>query len=108
MPETSKKPFLILTSFALMIEASNKDKKTLERVLYIHYLLDFRKDKKNKIQALINLSSKVNTIAPRYITKISLKVCHINIGAQKIDGSTIKMFEIVLANFQVENKQGRA
>lgn len=108
MPETFKKPVLILTSFVLMTEASNKDKETLERVLYIHYLLNFRKYKKNKMQTLINLSSKVNTIALKYITKISLKVRHINIGAQKIDHSIFKMFEMVFANFQVENKQGQA
>ena len=62
--------------------------------------------KKNKIQAkaLINFGNKKNFITPRYTSKLGLKVYHTNIGAQKIDGSIFEIFEIVLANFQVENK----
>lgn len=45
---------------------------------------------------------------PEYTLKLDLKVRHTDIGAQKIDASTFKIFEIVLANFQVENIFGRA
>lgn len=56
----------------------------------------------------MNLGSKINAISPTYVAKLILKVRHINIGAQKINGSTLKTFEIVLASFQVEDKLGRA
>ena len=42
-----------------------------------------------------------------YVAKLGLKVRKIDIGAQKIDGSTLISFEMVLASFQVEDKLGR-
>ena len=56
---------------------------------------------------MIDLGSKVNTMTPAYTSKLSLKVHPTNIGAQKIDSSTLKIFRIVLASFQVENKPGK-
>ena len=47
-------------------------------------------------------------MTPAYTSKLGLKVYHTKVGAQKIDGSTLKIFEMVLANFQVEDKLGRA
>ena len=44
----------------------------------------------------------------RYALKLGLKVCFINVGAQKIDGSTLETFEIVLASFQVEDMLEKA
>lgn len=70
----------------------------LERVPYIHYLLYFQKDIA-EIKTLIDLGSKVNIILLAYSSKLGLKVCHTNIRAQKIDGSTFEMFKIVLASF---------
>ena len=58
--------------------------------------------------ALIDFSNKVNTITLGYIFKLGLKICPINFAAQKIDSSTLKMFEIVLASFQIKNKLERA
>lgn len=43
-----------------------------------------------------------------YTLKLILKFCFINIGAQKIDGSTFETFRIVLTSFQIENKLERA
>ena len=42
-----------------------------------------------------------------YTLKLGLKVYHTNVGAQKIDGSILKIFGMVLVNFQVEDKFGR-
>ena len=36
--------------------------------------------------------------------KLVFKVCSINVEAQKIDGFTLKMFEIALANFWKKDK----
>ena len=42
----------------------------LDRVLCIHYPVQFRKDKKAIIQALINLGSKVNAMTPAYAKQL--------------------------------------
>ena len=39
-----------------------------------------------------------------FTQKLGFKVKKINIRAQKIDGFTLKIFEIVIADFQIENK----
>lgn len=43
-----------------------------------------------------------------YAAKIRLKVCPTNVEAQKINGSTLDIFKIVLANFRIEDKLGHA
>ena len=84
-----------------MTETSKKDNLALKRVPYIYYLIWF---KKNEVQALINLSSEVNTMTSVYIAKLGFKVYHTDVGAHKIDGSILKTFGMVLASFQVEDK----
>lgn len=39
-----------------------------------------------------------------YTAKLGLKVCQTDVRAQKIEGSTFKIFKILLANFEVEDK----
>lgn len=77
-----------------MIGAFKKDIE-LVRLLYIHYLICF---KKNKIQTLINFNSKVNAMTPTYTAKLDLKIQKINADAQKIDGSIFHTFRIMLAS----------
>ena len=43
-----------------------------------------------------------------YAAKLGSKARHTTIEAQKIDDFTLKMFKIVLASFQVEDKIGKA
>lgn len=71
----------------------------LDQVLYIHYPLRFRKDKENKVKALINFGREVDAMTSTYAAKLGLKVCHINIRAQKIDRSTFKTFGMIPASF---------
>ena len=42
-----------------------------------------------------------------YAQKLRLKIWKINVGAQKSDGSTLEIFGIVIANFQVKDKISR-
>ena len=78
----------------------------LKKVPCIHYPLGFWKDTV-EVRALIDLGSELNAISPAYTSKLGLKVCHTDVGAQKIDGSTLETFGMVLASFQVEDKLGR-
>ena len=45
---------------------------------------------------------------PNYTQKLRFKIQRTNIRAQKIDGSTLEIFEMVIADFQVENKAKRS
>ena len=90
-----------------MTGAGKKNEVILKRVPYIHYILRFRKDTAD-VKALINSGSKVNAMTPAYTLKLGLRVRQTNIQAQKINGSTLEMFGMVLASFQVEDKLGRA
>ena len=87
-----------------MTKTSKEGDVALQRVLYVHYSIRF---KKKEVQALIDLGNEVNAMILAYASRLGLRVYRTNIGAQKIDGSTLKTFEIVLASFQVENKLGR-
>ena len=44
---------------------------------------------------------------PAYASRLGLRVHRIDIRAQKIDGSTLETFGMVLASFQVEDKLGK-
>lgn len=108
MATISKQLVLISTTFASITEISKKDEIVLKRILYIYYPLRIYKNKKNEVQALINLGSKINTMILAYASKLDLKIRHTKVKAQKINGSTFQMFGMVLASFKVEDKQDRA
>lgn len=91
-----------------MTRTNKEDEVILERVPCVYYLLRFCKDKENKVQALINLGSEVNAMTLAYSSKLGLWVRYTNVRAQKIDGSILKTFGMVLANFQVGDKFGKA
>ena len=44
---------------------------------------------------------------PAYITKLSLRARKIDIGVQKIDGSHLDTFRIIIADYSVKNKLER-
>ena len=94
-----------MATSAPVTEASKEDDIVLDWVPCIFYPIWF---KKNEVQALINSGSKVNAITPAYASKLGLQVRQIDVGAQKINGSTFETFGMVLASFPVEDKLGRA
>ena len=74
------------------------------RVPCIHYPIRFQE---KQVRALLNSGSKVDAMSPAYAKKLGLKTWKTNVGAQKIDGSTLETFGIVIADLQVEDKSGR-
>ena len=83
-------------------------KATLKRVFCIQYPVQFRqknnKDKDKDVSILIDSSSKVNRIHPVYATKLGFHTRKIDVGVQKIDGSYLDAFRIVIADCSVKNK----
>lgn len=81
---------------ATSTSVAEANREILERILYICYLIQF---KKNEVQALLNSSNEINTITLAFALKLGLKIYHINIRTQKINSSIFKIFEMVLASF---------
>ena len=104
MSKTKKLVLISVTSLSVT-ETSKEDDVPLQKVPCVHYLIRF---KKKEVQALIDSGSEVNAMTPAYASRLCLQVHRTDIGAQKIDGSTLKIFGMVLASFQVEDKPGRA
>lgn len=73
------------------------------RVLYIHYLLRFKKNA-SYVQILLYLSNEINVITLIYPSQIDIWVYSNEIRAQNIDASTLQTLKIILASFQVRNK----
>lgn len=67
---------MVLATFLLVTEANKKNNIILDQILFVFYLIYF---KKKEIHALINLSSKVNAITSEFAFKLGLKIRHINI-----------------------------
>ena len=82
--------------------------KFLDRVSCICYLVQFRKDKGRDVLALPDSGSEVNAMTPTYAAQLGLKVQKTNVGAQKIDRSSLATFSIVITIFQVFNMLGRS
>ena len=71
---------------------------------YIHYSVQFQEE---QIRALLDNDSEVNAMSPAYAKRLSLKTQKTNVRAQKIDGSALEIFGMVIADFQVEDKGDR-
>ena len=84
---------------------------TLERVPYIWYPVRFRqknnKDENNDMRALIDSGSEVNAMHPTYTMKLGFRAKKIDFGVQKIDGSHLDSFGIVIADCSVKNELER-
>ena len=77
---------------------NGRKKVMLERVLCIHYPFQFQKDQE-QIKVLLDNNGKINTMTPDYIKKLGFETRKTNVGAQKIDGSTLETFKMVITNF---------
>ena len=86
--------------------------KEVVRVPCIHYPVRFQEDseqedQQQQVRALLDSGSEVNAMSPAYAKRLGLKTWKTNVGAQKIDGSALETFGMVIADFRVEDKSGR-
>ena len=120
MPRASKAKnlILVLATSVLVISASKegqitqatqKGKKViLDWVPCNYYPVQFRKDQGATIQALIDSGSEVNTMTLADAKKLGLRTQRTNIRAQKVNGSSLETYGMVIVAFQIKNKLGRA
>ena len=82
-------------------EESKSEYQNLVRVLCIRYSINFGKQ---SVSALFDSGSEVNAVYPAFAMELGLPIRLTDVGAQKIDGTTLKTYEMVVAAFSVENK----
>ena len=73
----------------------------LVQVLCIWYPITFQK---KSVQALFNSSGEANAIYPIFAQELRLLIRLTNVGAQKIDGTILDIYVIVIAVFLVIDK----
>ena len=78
--------------------------RVLNKVFYICYSVQFQKDKNKDILVLLDFGNKINTITSAYAAQLGLKIERMNIGTQKIDWFLLKIYNMLIAAFQVFNK----
>ena len=87
--------------------------KELEQLMCILYLIAFLSDLTKDGSALdperafFDSSSEVNAMHPAFAKKSGLVMRITNIGAQKIDGTTLETYKMVVAVFSVTNQANR-
>ena len=83
----------------------------LKKISYIYYPVWFQKSQQLEVQeqvrALLDSDSKINVMNPAFTQKLGFHIQKTNVGAQKIDSSTLKNLEIIIAKFLVKNKVDR-
>ena len=73
----------------------------LVQVLCIRYPINFGK---KSVLALFNSGSEVNAVHPAFAKELGLSIRAIDVGAQKIDGTTLETYGMVVAAFLMEDK----
>ena len=112
MPWASQaKKLVSILATSLSVTGASKEApkmRVLDRVHYICYPIEFCKDKDKDVLALLDSGSKVNAITPAYTAHLGLKVRVTNVSVQKIDGSSLATYGMVITAFHVVNKLGRS
>ena len=78
----------------------------LARVLCIRYPITLRK-KSMSVLALLDSGSEVNAIYPTFTRKLGLFIRPTDIGVQKIDGTMLDTYRMVVTAFSVTDQANR-
>ena len=93
--------------FIEIARADKNDKKSesgnFVQVLCIRYPITFRK-KLMPMSMLFDLGSKVNAIHPTFAKELGLSIRHTNVGAPKVDGTTLDTYRMVVIAFSLTDK----
>ena len=83
------------------VEDGENPRSNLAQVFCICYPINFEK---KPVSALINSSNEVNIIYPTFAKELGFSIRLTDIGAQKIDGTTLNTYGIVVIVFLVTDK----
>ena len=96
------------TTHSIDEQPSIHQPKSIDVVITTPHVLGRWSQSQEQVKALLNSSSKVNIISPAFAQKLSLYIQKTNIGAQKINGSALETFGIVITDLEVENKASKS
>ena len=85
-----------MSVLATPVPVTGSDEEDVVRVPCIHYPVRFQEE---QVKALLDSGSEVNAMNLDFAQKLGLKVRKTNVGAQKIDGSALETFGMVIADF---------
>ena len=77
--------------------------KSLAQVPYIRYPITFQK-KFVPMSALFDSGSEVNAIYPIFVQKLGLPIRLMDVGAQKIEGTILDTYEMIVTAFLIMGK----
>ena len=97
MHRTPKKLASVLATSVPVTETSGKE--VVVRVPCIHYPVRFQEGQQQQVRALLDSGSEVNAMSPAYAKRLGLKTRKTNVTAQKINGSALETFGMVIADF---------
>ena len=89
---------ILVTSMSITIK-----KEELEQVPYIRYPVTF----KDQTEALLDSESKVNVMSQAFAYQLGFTIWKTNVGAQKINGTILETYEMIISIFSVLDKDGR-
>lgn len=104
MPGTSKKHVKKLAPVSVTSTSVTASQQVLQRVPYIRYPIQFQAQ---QVETLINSGSGVNAMTPAFAAKLGVSIQTTGIGAQKIHGSALKSYGIVIAGFSILDNSGK-
>ncbi len=87
---------------------STTDKKTEEELKWvpcIWYPVIFKDQ--DQTEALLDSGSEVNVMSQAFTQQLGLKIYKTNVRTQKIDGTTLKTYGMVVSTISVSDKDGR-
>ncbi len=97
------KKFKKLVTISVFSTSMIKKTEELEQVPCIWYPVTF----KDQTKALLDLESEVNVISQAFAQQLSLKICKTNVGVEKIDGTILETYGIVISTFSLLDKDDR-
>ena len=113
----AKKLVSVSTNFTSVTEDSEEatlvSAKELERVTCIQYPIAFSGgvtqdgSELGPVLALFDLGSEVNAMHPAFAKRLGLGVRTTNVGAQKIDDTTLEIYGMVVVAFSVTDQADR-
>ena len=103
MSRASKVKKLVSVS-ATFTSTTGAREEALEYVSYMQYPVQFKDMSKAQGQDLIDSGSEVNTIPPTFVKQLGLPIRPKDVGVQKIDGTMLNTYRMVVAAFSMENK----
>ena len=103
MSRASKVKKLVSVS-ATSTSTTGTREEALECISRMQYPVQFKDMSNAQGQALIDSESEVNTIHPTFAKQLGFPIRPTDVEAQKIDGTTLDTYGLIVAVFSVEDK----